>query len=150
MRFRYEETSDVELLIGLFERNDIEVAEDEFSDGFTHLIKAFAVFDEEAEGKAVGAVALVTRLDRTVINGIAVDKEYRREGLARVLLKMAMDEAKRIGAKTIWIVARAPLFFAAQGFEYITEDQVPKGLFDCLVCSQYNKICFPKLMKYDF
>lgn len=150
MRFRYEETSDVELLIELFERNDIEVAADEFSDGCTHLIKAFAVFDEEAQSKPVGAVALVSRMDRIVINGIAVDKEYRREGLAGALLKLAMQEAEKLGTKTVWIIARAPLFFAAQGFSYITQDEVPKGLFDCLACSQYNKICFPKLMRYDF
>lgn len=150
MRFRFEETKDADLLIEMFERNEIEVSEDEFSDGFTHLIKGFVVFDREAEEKPVGAVALASRLGQTVINGIAVDPEYRREGLASDLLELVMEEARGLGVKTIWIIARAPLFFAARGFQYISQDEVPEGLFHCIECSQYNKICFPKLMKYDF
>lgn len=150
MKIKYEETKDCDLLVKIFESNDIEVAEDEFSGGWTSLVKGFAAFDEEAEHKLVGAIALARRMNQDIINGIAVDPEYRRKGIAEELLKLAMDEAVSRGVQTIWIVARAPLFFEAQGFQYITEQEVPKGLFDCPECIQYNKICFPKLMKYTF
>lgn len=150
MKIRYEETNDCDLLLEIFESNDIEVAEDEFSGGRTALVKGFAAFDEDMHNKLVGAVALARRMDRDIINGIAVNPEYRRKGIAEELLKLALDEAVSKGVKTIWIVARAPLFFEAQGFEYITEQEVPSGLFDCPECTQYNKICFPKLMKYTF
>jgi len=150
MRFRYETTNDYDLLTDIFKRNEIELEDNEFTNGKTNVIKAFAVYDDEMGGRPVGAIALATRMDHTIINGIAVDPEYRRERLASGLLKLAMQEARAIGVQTIWIIARAPLFFASHGFEYITQDQVPQKLFDCLTCSQYNKICFPKLMKYNF
>lgn len=150
MKIRYEETFDVNLLTTLFDANEIEVAEDEFTGGRTTLVKGFAAFDEDAEDRLVGAVALAKRMDLDIINGIAVKPKYRRKGIAEDLLKLAMDEALSLDVQVIWIVARAPLFFEAQGFEYLTEADVPKGLFDCPECTQYNKICFPKLMKYTF
>jgi N-acetylglutamate synthase-like GNAT family acetyltransferase len=150
MKIRYEETKDCDLLTEIFDRNEIEVAEDEFTGGRTTLKKGFAAFDEEAEGRLVGAIALAKRMDRDIINGIAVDAGYRRKGIAAKLLELVTAEALSEGIQTIWIVARAPLFFEAQGFTYITEQEVPKGLFDCPECSQYNKTCFPKLMKYTF
>lgn len=150
MKARYEETMDTDLLMDIFVRNDIEVADDEFTGDHTRLLKAFAVYDDEAEGRLAGAVALASRMGRTIINGIAVDPQYRRTGVASGLLERVMAEAARRNTDVIWIVARAPLFFEARGFEYITPDQVPEGLFDCLGCPQYNKVCFPKLMKYVF
>ena len=150
MKLRYEETRDINLLMDIFARNDIEVAEDEFTGGHTTLLKGFAVYDDDAQGRLAGAVALARRLDRIIINGIAVEPEYRRSGVASGLLELVMNEAASIGTQVIWIVARAPLFFAAHDFEYITEDQVPQGLFDCPECPQYNKTCFPKLMKFVF
>ncbi|MDD2301103.1 MAG: GNAT family N-acetyltransferase [Bacillota bacterium] len=150
MKLRYEETQDIELLLDIFDRNEIEVAEDEFTGGHTTLLKGYAAFDEDAQGRLAGAVALARRLDRIIINGIAVEPEYRRAGVASGLLKLVMAEAESRGTDVIWIVARAPLFFAAHGFEYLTEEQVPEGLFDCPGCIQYNKTCFPKLMRYVF
>ena len=150
MKIRYEETRDCNLLVTLFDASEIEIAENEFTDGHTSLVKGFAAFDEDAGGKLVGAVALARRMGRDIINGIAVVPKYRRKGIAEDLLELALGEALSMDVQTIWIVARAPLFFEAQGFQYITEQEVPKGLFDCPECSQYNKICFPKLMKYDF
>ena len=150
MKFRYEETQDTDLLMDIFSRNDIEVAEDEFTGGHTTLLKGFAVYDDDDRGCLAGAVALARRMDRIIINGIAVKPEYRRFGVASGLLERVMEEAASRGTDVIWIVARAPLFFAAHDFEYITEDQVPEGLFDCPGCPQYNKTCFPKLMKFVF
>lgn len=150
MKIRYEETKDFDMLVEIFARNEIEVADDEFTGGWTTLVKGFAAFDEDAKDRLVGAVALAKRMDRDIINGIAVDAEYRRKGIAEELLKLVMEEAVVQGVQTIWIVARAPLFFEAQGFTYITDKEVPHGLFDCPECVQYNKICFPKLMKYTF
>lgn len=150
MKIRYEETMDHNLLTALFDKNEIETAEDEFTGGRTSLVKGFVAFDEEAGDKLVGGVALARRMEKDIINGIAVAPEYRRKGIAEDLLKLAMAEALFEGVQTIWIVARAPLFFEAQGFQYTTEKEVPLGLFDCPECSQYNKICFPRLMKYSF
>jgi len=150
MKIKYKETMDCNLLITVFEENEIEVAEDEFSDGRTSLVKGFAAYDEDEGDRLVGAVALAKRMGKDIINGIAVSLHYRRNKIAEQLLKLVMDEALDRGVQTIWIVARAPAFFEAQGFEYITEREVPKGLFDCPECPQYNKVCFPKLMKYDF
>ncbi|NCB41820.1 MAG: GNAT family N-acetyltransferase [Clostridia bacterium] len=150
MKIRYKETTDGKLLLSIFEENEIEVAKDEFSDGITSLVKGFAAYDEDEDNRLVGAVALATRMEKDIINGIAVDPNYRRNKIAENLLKLVMDEALEQGVQTIWIVARAPAFFEAQGFEYITEQEVPNGLFDCPQCPQYNKVCFPKLMKYDF
>lgn len=150
MRFRFEETADIDLLMNVFVQNDIEVADDEFTGGHTTLEKAYAVYDDGEGGRLIGAVALATRLQKTIINGIAVEESYRRTGVASQLLELVMREAARRGVSEIWIVARAPLFFEARGFHYITEREVPEGLFDCPLCPQYNKDCFPRLMKYEF
>lgn len=147
MNMRYEKTDDADLLLSVFMRNDIEAEEDEFSAGHTELLKGYLAYDDDQGGKLIGAVALARRLDRTVINGIAVDEAYRRSGVASRLLELILEEARARQLDTIWIVARAPWFFETQGFDYIEDLLVPPGLFDCMACPQYKKTCFPRMMQ---
>lgn len=149
MKIRFEETDDIELLERTFLEHELEMDEDEFTGDRTRLIQGYAAYDDDAGGKFVGAVALAERLGRTVINGIAVDKEYRRRGIAADLLDLAVKKAEELGEERIWIVAKAPLFFMSQGFKETEMEKVPENLFDCPHCPQYLRECFPKLMIRD-
>ena len=87
MKIRYEETKDCELLVKIFESNEIEVEEDEFSGGRTALVKGFAAFDEESENKLVGAIALAKRMNHDIINRNCRQSGIQTQRYCREIIK---------------------------------------------------------------
>jgi len=59
---------------------------------------------------------------------------------------MVKDEIWSLGAKRIMIQAKTPEYWEKFGFVEIEDlNDVPKT-FRCDDCSQYGKVCFPKIM----
>lgn len=127
----------------LFQRSDLEIEDDEFVK--RQFLKGYKA--ENQEGDVIGGCALTTVNGYYIINGIAVDPEYRKTQIASRMLEKTLGDAKALGADEIILVARAPGFFRKNGFINMAEGEVPKGIFDCLVCPQYQKKCFPEIMK---
>jgi N-acetylglutamate synthase-like GNAT family acetyltransferase len=67
-------------------------------------------------------------------------------GLGKSLLLRLVDEVRLRGGKSIYLVARAPGFFAANGFEVVPRENAP-NFFECFGCPQYNQSCFPEVMR---
>ena len=55
--------------------------------------------------------------DMDTANWLAVDERYRRRGIAAALYAALEREARARGMRRLWVTARAPAFFVAQGFE---------------------------------
>ena len=132
-----------EPVLDLFIRSNLEIAEDEFAE--KEFLSGYQA--KTQDGRIVGGCVLVLQKDHYVINGIAVEPEYRKENLASKMLSLCLEDAKKRGAKEVILVARAPGFFRKQGFLNVADGDVPEGLFDCLVCPQYKTECFPEIMK---
>ncbi len=137
-------TDDHESLNGFYADNGLEVTDDDPTD--TSALKSWLLYDG---GEFAGATTLAYRQGDFIIDGIAVDKDHRNGRLGTGLLKTALDEAKNRGADRVFLVARAPEFFRANGFVTVPRDKAPE-FFECAECEQYNVSCFPEVMCFDF
>jgi N-acetylglutamate synthase-like GNAT family acetyltransferase len=114
--------------------------EDEGRDDDT-VLAAWGAFSGD---RLVGAVCLERNGELDTPNWLAVDHGYRRRGVAAALYAELEHEAAARGIPRLWVTARAPSFFLAQGFE-----PVPPGperdelLGDCPRCAQYGRRCTP-------
>lgn len=143
--FILKETKDYEKYIPFFIENDLEFSEDEPVS--TDIVKGFVLLRKE-DNALVGAVFLAKREGEFIIDGIAVDKNFRNIRAGKILLDEAIKEAKKGGAKRIYLVARAPEFFKKSGFINTETDEAP-FFFECLTCPQYQVSCFPEVLKLE-
>jgi GNAT superfamily N-acetyltransferase len=156
------ETDDYDALVEMFIRNGLEFsAEDEVP---TDLVKCWEAVElhvdadaghgasQKGSGKAgrlIGGCVLALREGAFIIDGIAVEPEYRAERLGKKLLELAVGEAKALGGNTLFLVARAPEFFRKQGFVTVPREGAP-NFFECFTCPQYNNSCFPEVMRLEW
>jgi len=105
------------------------------------IVAAWGAYDGE---RLVGALSLEKHGGLDTPNWLAVDPAHRRRGVAAALYAALEREARARGVRRLWVTARAPAFFFAQGYE-----RVPAGgesdalLGGCLECDQYRHGCEP-------
>lgn len=133
------------LIIQFFVDNDLEFSENEPVP--TDLIKGWEIF-RSADEYLVGACILAKRDGEFIIDGIAVDKDFRGIKAGKMLLDQAISEVKKLGGNSLYLVARAPEFFKKSGFKAVEKENSP-NFFECLTCSQYNVSCFPEILKLE-
>lgn len=137
-------TDEYDRLVKFFVENDLEFDGDEEVD--TDIIQCFKMVDSK-DNLVAGAV-LAKREGEYIIDGIAVDPTFRKFGLGKVLLKKVESEVKKLGGDSIALVARAPEFFRKNDFQTVDPDTAP-NFFECKQCPQYQKNCFPEVMRLN-
>ncbi|NLY70824.1 MAG: GNAT family N-acetyltransferase [Clostridiales bacterium] len=137
-------TDEYDRLVEMFIRHDLEFSIDEQLP--TDIIQCWKA--ENDEGKLISGCVLAMRGGEYIIDGIATEPEYRKEKIAGKLLNLALEEAKKRGAKSVYLVAKAPGFFKKHGFKEISIEEVPQ-LFDCYSCPQFQISCHPEVMKIN-
>lgn len=103
------------------------------------------IWQAKEAGRLIGAATLGLRDGHWVVDGIAVLPDYRHRGLGRRLLEQVVAEARRCGAKTLWLVAMSPGFFEKECFSYIDYQQAP-AVFGCTDCHIRGVSCHPRWM----
>lgn len=129
-------------LMTFFAENHLEVDAEEVVP--TDVIRTWKITPSDSD-KLIGAVALAQRQGEYIIDGIAVDENYRKTNIGKALLDEAISVVKERGGKRIYLVARAPGFFRKSGFATIPRDAAP-NFFECLTCPQYGVDCHPEVM----
>ena len=143
-QLKLTETDDYDELCAFFIKNELEFSEEDPVP--TDLVKSWRLTDEgEKPPKLIGGVVLAKRQGEFIIDGIAVDPEYRELKLGKMLLDAAVSEVHALSGTGIYLVARAPGFFRTQGFERVSEEEAPL-FFECQTCPQYNVTCKPEIM----
>jgi N-acetylglutamate synthase-like GNAT family acetyltransferase len=144
------ETTDYRPLITFFIENDLEFEEDEEygEDEIVKCWRADAPAEPAADSRLVGACVLARRDGEFICDGIAVDPAYRKDNVGKTLLDLLLKAAKSRGADKVFLVARAPGFFAKAGFIPVPREEAP-GFFECFTCPQYGKTCHPEVMRLD-
>lgn len=138
-------TDDYDKLVVFFMKNGLEFSsEDEEDEVPEDIVKLYEVTDED--GDLIGGVCLAYRQNEYIIDGIAVEPEYRKSNIGRAMLDRALDDAASLGAENVYLVAKAPGFFRKRGFVTIPADEAPE-FYECRTCPQFNKDCFPEIMK---
>ena len=136
-------TEEYEKLVPFFIENRLEFSEEEPVP--TDLVKCWKA---EIGGQLAGACVLAKREGEYIIDGIATAPECRGKKLGEALLDLAVEETRKLGGSSIFLVARAPGFFKKYGFASMDAGKAP-NFFECLTCPQYNKTCFPEVMKRE-
>ena len=145
VNFKLTETDNHRELQELFIKNELEFSEEDPVP--TDVVKSWRLTDEEKKPpKLAGGVMLAKRQGEFIIDGIAVEPEYRKQNLGKKLLDEAVREVRRLSGTGIYLVARAPGFFRTQGFEAVAKENAPL-FFECLTCPQFEDTCFPEVMK---
>ena len=113
---------DHESLNGFYERNGLEISDEEPVG--TDAVRSWILYrgDEMA-----GAATLAVRQGEYIIDGIALDPQFRGEELGTAMLKTVIDDVRKRGGKRIFLVARAPEFFAWSGFVPVEREDAPMG-----------------------
>lgn len=167
-------TYEHELLNPFYAANDLEIAEDEPVS--TDTLKSWVILKDDmftdADNKAenggesnvneaehgveasalvteniVGACTLAFREGEYIIDGIALAPGSRGSGAGTALLETAEKEVRARGGERVYLVARAPEFFRTNSYETIARSDAPE-FFECFGCDQYNRSCFPEVMKH--
>ena len=144
LRLMMKETDEYERLVKFFVENQLEFDGDEEVD--TDIIKCYKV--THGDDFLVGAVVLAKREDQYIIDGIAVDKLYRKMKVGQILLKKVIKKVEELGGDSLYLVARAPEFFKKYGFEAVDPETAP-NFFECKYCPQYQVDCFPEVLKLE-
>ena len=117
--------------------------EDDGRDG-EGAVAAWGAYDGE---RLVGALALERREGLDMPNWLAVDERYRRRGVAAALYAALEREAWARGVRRLWVTARAPAFFLAQGYAPVPPGAESDALLgSCLDCPQYRQECEPQAL----
>lgn len=147
INFKISVTEDYEKLVPFFIENDLEFSEDEPVP--TDLVKCWQITRNDEDGeKLIGAFVLAKREGEFIVDGIAVDPQYRKYRLGKTLLDRGIKETLDRGGRRIFLVARAPEFFRKQGFVTVEREAAP-NFFECLTCPQYGVDCHPEVMRLD-
>lgn len=144
MKIEIAETEDYESLVTFFIENELEFSVDD--EVPTDLVKCWKA--EGPEGGLVGGCVLAKREGRYICDGIATDPSVRGLRVGERLLFAMKEEASGRGADALFLVARAPGFFAKYGFEPVKREAAPT-FFECFSCPQYGKSCHPEVMRLD-
>jgi N-acetylglutamate synthase-like GNAT family acetyltransferase len=142
---RVEETPDYDALAKFMAAQGLEFdAEDETVPN--DILKCWKVTHD---GELAGGAILALREGEFICDGIATAPSLRGEGIGKQLLDLLIDEAKSRGGDKLYLVARAPGFFAGQGFEVVPREGAP-NFFECFSCPQYGISCHPEVMRLMF
>jgi N-acetylglutamate synthase-like GNAT family acetyltransferase len=108
------------------------------------VLAAWGAYDGD---RLVGALCLERQDELATPNWLAVDKDHRRRGVAAALYAALEREAVARGIPRLWVTARAPGFFLAQGFEVVPPGPERDALLgECPQCPQYGRDCTPEAL----
>src|SRR5882757_9059607 len=95
-------------------------------------LRDFAVF--ERDGKILGSAALtIIWADLAEVRSLAVDDEFRGQGIGRKLVEWTVDEARRLQIRRLFALTYEQGFFGKLGFEVVTKDSLPLKVWsDCV------------------
>ena len=144
MRLIMRETHAYDKLVQFFMENGLEFDGTEEVD--TDIIKCYKV--THGDDHLVGAAVLAKREGRYIIDGIAVEKIYRKMKVGEILLKKIIGEVKKLEGDSLYLVARAPEFFKKFGFTAVDPENAP-NFFECKYCPQYLVDCFPEVLTLE-
>ncbi|MCD6539244.1 MAG: N-acetyltransferase [Candidatus Omnitrophica bacterium] len=101
-------------------------------------IRDFWVYQEGGEVIGCCALAIVGWQDLAEIKSLAVKGKYQGKGIGSALVKKALEEAKSLGLKKVFVLTYAPEFFKKLGFKEIDKEKLPHKVWsDCLNCPEF-------------
>jgi amino-acid N-acetyltransferase len=83
----------------------------------------------EDDGRVVGVAGLEIHGEDGLLRGVAVDPDYRGQGLAASLVEAAMARAKLVNLRSVYLLTTtARDYFARHGFSDCPRDEAPAAI----------------------
>lgn len=133
-------------MLPMFIRNGLEIAADS---GAPEGLLTCMEMIEQTTGKRVGGASLVYQQNEFIMKTVAIEKEWQGKGLGTILVEAVVDEAKRRGAKRIYLNAKVPEFYKKLGFVVVQKEDAP-DISDCINCHRYHHGCDSEIMKREW
>ena len=144
LRLSLKETDEYGEIRDFFIENGLEFNEEE--DKGTEILHVYKITHGDEE-HLVGAVSLARRKGELVINGMAVEKIYRKMKIGSILLQKVEEIVnEELGGGIIYLAAKVPGFYKKNDYETIDIKDAP-DIFTCQTCPLQGKECFPAIMK---
>ncbi len=96
-------------------------------------------FVVESDGKIVGTIALHFVWENLgEIRSMAVAENFQGQGIARDLLRVAIDEAEKYSCSRVFTLTYVPEFFQKYKFKIIDKHDLPHKVWaDCINCPKF-------------
>jgi len=103
-----------------------ELTERDVSEGWGHY---FVV--REDDGRVVGVAGLELHGENGLLRSVAVDDDYRGQGLAAALIEAVFQRAARVGLRSVYLLTTtARDYFVRRGFADCSRDAAPPAIRD--------------------
>lgn len=101
-----------------------ELTDKDVSEGWGHY---FVV--REDDGRVVGVAGLELHGEDGLLRSVAVDADYRGQGLAAALIEAVLQRASRVGLRSVYLLTTtARDYFARRGFAECPRDAAPAAI----------------------
>ena len=101
-----------------------ELTDQDVSAGWGHY---FVV--REDDGLVVGVAGLELHGEDGLLRSVAVDPDYRGQGLAAALIEAVLQRAGRVGLRSVYLLTTtARDYFARRGFAECPRDEAPAAI----------------------
>lgn len=108
-------------------------------------VKVLKGYSVEVFDRLIGGAEVMLQ-DGEYTFSVAVNDDFKGQGIGKSLFQIIEKEIRDLGAKRILIQAKVPAYWSKFGFvEVVDPTDAPKS-FRCDDCPQYGKSCFPKIM----
>ncbi len=130
-----KDIKDIQAIINLFAAKDLMLPRS-LNELYENL-RDFWVF--EANKKVVGCSALHISWDELAeIKSLAVLKTHQGKGIGKELIAACINEAKKLGAKKIFVLTYNPDYFKNFGFRRIKHADLPHKIWaECINCCKF-------------
>lgn len=101
-----------------------ELTDQDVSEGWGHY---FVV--REDDGRVVGVAGLELHGEDGLLRSVAVDADYRGQGLAAALVEAVLQRAARVGLRSVYLLTTtARDYFARRGFSDCPRAEAPAAI----------------------
>ena len=101
-----------------------ELTDQDVSEGWGHY---FVV--REDDGRVVGVAGLELHGEDGLLRSVAVDPDYRGQGLAAALIEAVLQRAGRVGLRSVYLLTTSARdYFARRGFAECPRDAAPDAI----------------------
>lgn len=100
-------------------------------------LRDFVVAESGGEVVGVGALHMVWD-ELAEIRALAVAPEFARQGVGRTIVEQLVQDAEKMGVKTVFTLTYQSEFFAKAGFRVVPKESLSQKVWkDCINCSKF-------------
>ena len=103
------------------------------------ILPEFVVAVEISSGKVVGCGALhCTWAELAEVRSLAVSKDFHRNGIGGEIVKLLIEDGKKLGVKKFFTLTYNTSFFSSVGFHIVLKETLPQKIWsDCISCPHF-------------